>query len=430
MKNYFVICLILTILTACAPANSAQVNATITLSKNITTTLSATPSPSETLVDTIPASSTATSTITLTNKPLSTPRPTNDPGFLISLGWKNSGPSYNGIPLFSPDGKLIALALSPRIRFWDTQTHQLVLELKNPYVNQCDLINIVFSDDGTYFAASITECTESSSSLVPAPPGHLLVWEMSTGTLIHDWEQDYAFMVDSRQGEFSIPVDAMVFLPNSTKLAYGTGNSIAIRDVKELNAEPEYLDLGSEMYATDITVRDDSEYLFVLMHWYLWRDFPANYREEYELQSWHLTPNYLNFTRGLDENDRWLIHKDNLLHFDNANLEFEVKNLTTNAVSQFPFPSRWPNPKFFNSDLSLMIDACFVCDYGSDESLDLWDTDTWQKLYSFIPDSWTYGFFIPDGIVFSPDNTMVAIAHNEQVTLWNINAIVNPNSEP
>ena len=63
---------------------------------------------------------------------------------------------------------------------------------------------------------------------------------------------------------------------------------------------------------------------------------------------------------------------------------------------------------------------------NTEQSIELWNTETWQNLYTFVPDfekDWLYSM---TGLAFSSDNTMLAIAHNDQLSLWNIRPVVQP----
>jgi len=117
------------------------------------------------------------------------------------------------------------------------------------------------------------------------------------------------------------------------------------------------------------------------------------------------------------------LHGEVILHQDWVNGTFEVHNLSTDEIDSFPYRRGW---KYFNADLSLMISARLF-GYDADEQIiELWDTDRWRNIYSFLPNfgrDWIYGMHM---IAFSPDNTILAIEHQEQVSLWNIQPIVQP----
>ena len=349
--------------------------------------------------------------------------PSNELGLIVTLGEEVPSPWYPGVPLFSPDGHTIALA-SSRIRFWDVSTHQLIQELRNPYPEGCYLSNAIFSPDGRYFAASITGCWREENS-----SGHLLVWDVSTGNLIQEWMQEYAKMPPPRSdlNDYVIPVDAMAFLPNSTGMVFASGNTLEVRDIFR-NDKYDVLKLGPKMYATQISMSSDGRLAYIIMSWQKDQDFPVFWTYQHKFQVWNI--NTHSMLREDKYPEGWVNLRLELIGTSLAEINYEkatsqILNLETGEVRNLPFRIGW---RYYNSDASLMIYArLFGFGYdGRDQAIELWNTDNWQNIYTFLPDfgtDWTYGMH---GIAFSPDSAILAIEHQEQVSLWNIRPVVQP----
>lgn len=361
--------------------------------------------------------STADPTRTSVICPTNTPLPSNEPGLIVTLGEKVASPWYPGIPVFSPDGQTIALATS-RIRFWDVNSYQLIREIMNPYPEGCYLSNASFSYDGEFFAVSITNCWEGDTS-----KGHLMVWETATGDLIQEWIQEYAQMpASSTSGEdYSIGVSAMAFLPKSTKIAYANGNTIEIRDVL-LDDEPVAIDLGSDMFASILSISADGKSVYALMNWEKLQD--SKLTIQYKFQIWDMTTMVMNheikYPDGLEM--RYLKLQGSYLIVRDANKRTtQALNLDTNKMRKLPYGG-----DFYNFDASLMLSVnLHGLEYVID-GFELWNMDTWENMYSFLPNfgqGWEYGWH---AIGFSPDNTILAIEHQEQVSLWNFKPFVQP----
>ncbi len=397
---------------------SSTVSPQPTLTETSTKTLipstrnATTGTPTETNSANLPITSTAIPTTTQRN---------TEAGLIVTLGEKVAGPWHSGVPVFSSDGKIIALA-SSRIRFWDVETHELIREFYNPYPNYCYLSKAAFSPDGSLFAVSISNCWERISD-----HGFLLVWNYETGELLQEWILEEAHMVEPHHAPYIIPVDGFAFIPGTSKIAYATGNKVEIRDALNNNEPVIELSLGKDMYASELSVRDDGRFLFVLMNWDKLNTFPSSYSTQFKVQIWQLETETISRVIDYPEIDftdeGMSLHGEFILHQDFVNGTFEVHNLSTDEIIPFPYRHGW---KYFNADLSLMICARLYLYDADEQIIELWDTDRWRNIYSFLPDfgrDWIYGM---DIITFSPDSTILAIGHQEQVSLWNIQPVVQP----
>lgn len=353
--------------------------------------------------------------------PTNTFLPSNEPGLIVTLGEKVSSPWYPGIPVFSPDGQIIALA-SSRIRFWDVNTHELIREIKNPYAEGCYLSEAKFSRDGKYFAVSITGCWRDKN-----PSGHLLVWNMSTGELITEWIQQHAYMPgpNGKDSDYSIPVHAFAFLPDTTRIVFASGNTVETRDLFQ-NEDQDVLKLGPKMYATQISLSSDGRLAYIIMSWGKDHDWPILWTHQHKFQIWNINTHVM-----LHENkypEGWAKLSLKLLGTRLVQVDFEkatsqMANLETEQIQDIPFRRGW---RYYNSDGSLMIYARLFGFDEDEQAIELWKTDNWRNLYTFTPNfgtNWIYGMH---EIAFSPDNTILAIEHQEQVSLWNIRPLIQP----
>lgn len=396
---------------------------------------SSSPSIPPTKTDIVPTTQLPTSTITISPEPTSTKQPTltpsvipsptllskNEPGLIVTLGESVASPWYPGIPVFSPDGQTIVLA-SSRIRFWDVSTHQLIREIKNPYPEGCYLTQAKFSPDGKYFAASVTGCWESEN-----PSGHLLIWDASTGNLIQEWAQEYAKMPGPRgpDSDYVIPVYAFAFIPNTTSVVFANGNTLETRDIVQGEIQ-DVLKLGAKMYATQIALSSDGRLVYIIMSWEKDHDWPSLWTHQHKFQVWNINTHAFLLEKKYPEG--WVNLSLKLLGTRLVEVNFEsatskIINLETNDELDIPFRLGW---RYYNSDGSLMIYARLFGFDDKEKAIELWKTDNWRNIYTFTPKfrkDWTYGLH---EIAFSPDNTILAIEHQEQVSLWNIAPVVQP----
>ena len=343
-----------------------------------------------------------------------------EPGFIVSL--EKQQRTIGSSLTFSPDGLILAQA-DASVKLWDVSTHRLIRELKYPDYEKYYATHALFSPDGSLIVVSITDYLTN----LEKPNSHLLVWDISTGELQQDWTQEYAVMAayDGFQHEsrvYNIPVDAMAFFPASTKLAYASGNRIEIRDVLE-GGESTGWSLGDTMYASEISIRGEGEFLYILMRWYKDLNFPALYRYKFTAQIWHPVTKSLRREIKFEEvypgkEDVWLVG-EHLLHQDTIKPALEALDLSTDEKRDFPYRI---GSKFFNEDASLMLVYRSIRVDEDKEGLELWETDTWRNIYTVSPNFGDEWYFLSN-IVFSPDNSLLAIEYDGQVSLWAIRSV-------
>ena len=382
------------------------------------TPMMTTPSQVSTMLTSFPeptkiANSTKTSVIASTF----TPQLSDEPGLIVTLD--GGGHADLGIPIFSLDGKVVALAGSV-IRIWNVNSHELVRELSNPYAGICFVRNAKFSPDSNLFAISLQSCDGIDS----ISAGRILMWDLHTGKLLQEWKQETAKMSPSSSGggDYTIPVAAMAFLPNSSSMVFASGNTLETRDVYQDEIH-DVINLGPEMYASQISSSPDGKLAYVVMSWTKTNDLPETWKQQHKLEIWDInTHTMLHETKypeswsklSLDLLDKSLVVKD-LEKGTN-----QVLNIESGEVRDIPFRL---GQEYFNTDGSLMANAGIN---NTEQSIELWNTETWQNLYTFVPDfekDWLYSM---TGLAFSSDNTMLAIAHNDQLSLWNIRPVVQP----
>jgi len=367
--------------------------------------------PTATFVPT--STSTPGSTATQGIPPTMTPQLVNQPGLIATIDDSSS-------PVFSPDGRVLAL-IGSRIRLWDIQTQQVIRELKSPDLS-CSMGAASFSPDNHLFAVTKLLCNEDENNA-----GHLLVWDVATGDLLQDWSLNNAKMPapNSYNWDYTIPVYSLAFQPNSKTLVFANGNTLEIRDVFQKD-KVDVLKLGPKMFASQISLSSDGRLAYVIMSWEKDHNFPSLWTYQHKFQIWNINTHAM--LREIKYPEGWVTMRlellgTSLIHVDFENNTSQITNLETDKVKDLPFRKGW---RYYNSDASLMIYARLFGFDDKDMAIELWRTDDWRNIYTFMPDfgpDWAYGM---NGIVFSPDNTMLAIQHGSQVSLWNIRPFVQP----
>ena len=404
------LCLISLFISSCDSYQTTLTSIPIILTETRTLEPSATftPIPTETVFLTQPP------TIT----PTFTPRAKNDPELIALFGEQEN--SLNSSLVFSPDGLIIAQA-NKSVKLWSVGTGELIRELSYPYSEMYYATKALFSPDGSLLVVNITDHITYDGS----PNGHLLVWDVASGNLLQDWIQEFATMIDPDQDPYYIPVNAMAFLPNSTNLAYANGNKVEVKDAR-YGGDATVFSLGNEMYASELSIRDDAEFLYILMKWYKNHDFPSSYRWNFRVQIWHLSTKTLMRDIKYPEVDPYYENKFlvglNLIHEDIRKGTFEAQNLSTDEITDFPYRI---GQKFFNSNVGAMLFVRHIGFESDNMGIEIWNTDNWRNIYSFSPafmDNW---FFLSD-VAFNPDNSLLAIDYDGRVSLWDIRPNVQP----
>ncbi len=404
---------------------SATTNPTSTYTTTPVSTLTTIPTFTFTAESTITLTMPPTDTPTITKTPVIppsvTPLPANQPALISIMG--NRTNKRESRIAFSPDGLILAQANSS-VKLWDVNTYELIRILSIPHKGEST--NILFSPDGNYLAVSIP-----NEDMGAVSTGHLLVWNVATGELVQDWVQEPAIMstyngYNPEPSVYTIPVDAMVFFPSSTRLAYANGNNIEIKDVQGIE-ESRSWSLGDKMYASDLGISSDSKDLYIFMRWFKHITFPSLWKWRFRVEIWDTdTGSFLKEIKfeeiDIDDADKWLVGQY-LVQRDNINYKLDALDLSTDINQSLPYRL---GIKYFNEDASFMlvVHAGYLID-DSDESVEIWNTDNWRNPYSFKPDFMEYLALIDD-VVLSPDKTILAIDYDGKISLWDTSLLAQP----
>jgi WD40 repeat protein len=347
-------------------------------------------------------------------------------GLIATLGETVNRQGYwPALPAFSPDGKMIAL-VSERVRLWDVESQELIYELGKPYSN-CYTENVAFNTDGNLLAASIY-CTDANLA------GHVLIWDTKSGVLLHNWEQAFSKNTSNLEGILNNhPATGMAFLPKSSILTFANGNTIEIRDIKKAS-QSVVLQLGEEMVATGIAISRDGKRLFAFMD-FSYTKTPNEIGQKYALQIWDLESKSLVDKIDFPESSNtgvFIGHFDtemklvgtNLINIDYINKKFTVTDLETNSTRSLYYLGDVKT--FISQDTNYVVYLPELDGFDcKNQSVELWNTLLNQSLSAFKTSNhdfgtkWCYG---PNTIIFSPDNTILAIAHEERVSLLDISS--------
>lgn len=348
------------------------------------------------------------------------PEPDKIPGLIVTLA--GGGNADMGIPRFSPNGKIVALA-GAVIRLWDVNSHELIRELKNPYGGKCFATSAQFSPDSKLFAMTLGGCgiIANSDDFI----GHLLVWDINTGNLLREWEQIYAKMPPSNVnfGDYTIPVKAMVFLPDSSGIVFANRNSLEIGYIFN-DKKQDVLELGQEMYASQFSISPDGKLVYVLMDWMKTNDSFESWSKQYKLQVWDVTSHTMIRENKYPESWSTLdlsLHGTLLVEKDYKKKSSQVIDLKTDEVKSMPYCSGLL--EFYNVDASLMTCEKIIDD---NQVVEIWNTNSQEMVYTFTPDFEKDLIHSITGMAFNPGNTVLAIAHNDQISLWRIQTEVQP----
>lgn len=331
--------------------------------------------------------------------------------------------------VFSPDG-LILVQADLSVKLWDVSSLKLIREMEYPDYGNTKAknyaTNVLFSPDGSLIAVSIT----NDSTHLGEPNGHLLVWDIITGELKQDWDQTYATMYTYNRYSpdptiYNIPVDAMAFYPSSTKLVYANGNRIEIKDASS-GEEITSWSLGKKMYASEMSIREDGEFLYILMKWYKNLTFPVLYRMKFVAQIWHPNSKSLRQETKFEEvypsnAYMWLVGQ-NLIYEDITIPSFDAFDFSLENKKELPYRI---GEKYFNIDGSLMLVFRNIS-YNEDKvSIEIWNTQTWRNIHTFYPNIEDYWFYARD-FAFNSDNSLLAMYYDGQLSLWNIRPSIQP----
>ena len=87
-----------------------------------------------------------------------------------------------------------------------------------------------------------------------------MIWDIEAGRLMRDWPQELAHLTYKDHYPYVIQTTAFEFLPDTPRIAFGSGNAVEIRD-PILDSDPVRFQLGDHMYPTELSVREDGQFL-------------------------------------------------------------------------------------------------------------------------------------------------------------------------
>lgn len=377
--------------------------------------------PTDTPPSTITISPTETPEPTKTLAPTVTP--THDPKIYHAGLLKTLGPEadiwYNGALAFNSDGSIVAMT-GETIRVWNVSTYQLVYEFNQTHM-ECIQNNISFSPDGQLLAVSSYNCSPENA------PAYLNIYDLNQNKLIDEWALEYAEMYEPGHEDYRISTGAFAFLPDNTRIAVASGNTIEIRDIYE-STEPVILDLGNKLFASEISLAGDGTFLFVLMNWEKYLTFPSQYKTEFGIQIWNLQKNSIarefDFPEINYKSEEMSLNGEYLSHIIFAKSKHEITNLITDEAQEITYRK---GLNYLSPDNHFLLVVRYLDFSQSQQNIELWKTENYShSLYSFKPKFSPEWFYGPVDFAFSPNNKILAISHEQQLTLWNIEPIVYP----
>jgi len=434
MKQIIFLLIILhLLLTSCAPANKTEniptaevvdlANPTAIATES-TSTLSPSPTAQQT---TIPTSTATLDIVTLRTQGV------NDPTIITTLGTKIPSPWYSQKVLFSPNGKFLASSYGNKISLWETGSFEKLAEF-NFLTQDYGVDRFAFSSDNKLLAATVSYWDD--------PKSHLLVWDTTSMQLKFSMDLDSAILAKDSEFPYPhhLPAIAIAFIPNSTHLVAANGNSIQIINIGE-TTEPVSINLGQDMYASDISFPNDGRFIYVFMEW--WEDYGftkyPRYQTKFALQIWDTNAHFLwralNFPEVESADEYRGLHGAYLVTRTPAKGTLEMMSLENEEIIQLPYrqgQARLDGWEYITADNKFVLFSRYYGTFDKEkQGIEIWTTDSWRMLYKLQPNYETYSDGIilgsdPGEIAVSNDNSLLAIAYAGQVIVYDIRVITLP----
>ena len=351
----------------------------------------------------------------------------NEPWITATLDTKFSPPWYSQRVIFSPNNKFLVSSYGNKISLWDVGTYKKLNEfvvLNEHY----GVERFAFSSNDRFLALTAYYWDDSNS--------HLFVWDTTLMAQIFSMELEPAILVNNAKYSDHYPATTLAFVPNSTRLVTANGNSVQIIDL-EKNNETMIINLGNEMYASDISFPNDGRFIYVFMKWLKDNRFSSypRYQTKYSLQIWDTNSHFLWRTiEYLGSGWAWPIskelHDSYLVTKDASKGTFEMMNLENNKVNQLPYRDGWD---YITADNNYILFFRYHLVQDKDEKgIEFWTTDSWRMLYKLKPEVYDYPDKSdpmgsdPGEIAINNDNTLLAIAYAGQVFIYDIRILTAP----
>ena len=256
---------------------------------------------------------------------------------------------------------------------------------------------------------------------------------------MHDWEQRLSKdTLQSKDHSNSYQATGIAFFSGGSKIAFANGNTIEIRNIRQAEDDTVVLDLSDDMIASDIYISGDNNQLFAFMDYWYWdyNYYPALLHEKNALQAWNLNSGSIQSETVFPEPmnvDHAFWHPDEvrrssgkfLTYINYVTGVFNVTDLETSKIKDLPFLGDFES--FPSPDANFVVYFPYLSDQDgsncNDGDVEIWDANTKQVIYKFkVPseDFDSFWCYPPHSFLISPDNNLLAISHNEQVSLWDI----------
>jgi WD40 repeat protein len=330
-----------------------------------------------------------------------------DPWIVTILGTEIPPPWHSQSAVFSPDGKLLVSSYSNKITLWEVGSFRKLNELT--FLNEnYDVDRFAFSSDSRFLAATTSYYDDAKT--------HLFVWNTSNMQQIFKMDLEAAILDQYSEYPLEYSVNAIAFVPNSSRLVAANGNTIQIIDM-ETSMESVTMQLGQDIYAENISFPGDGRFIYVFMEWL--KDhgitaYPPRYETKYVLQIWDTNTQFL--WRTLEFLDPgWTfsrkLHNSYLVTSDSAKATLAMMSLENEEVRQLPYRGRW---------YTITNDNKYILFSRSDEEgIEFWTTDSWRMIYRFKPKCQ----LISD---ISSDNELMASACAGQVIIYDLRIVTSP----
>lgn len=348
-----------------------------------------------------------------------------NPQVVAVLGSKMSPPIYSEKALFSPEGKMLATSFNNHITLWQVGSYKKLNDFQ--LLENYTVDRFAFNFDDKLLAVVATNWDNLST--------HLFVWETTKGQQIMTLDLESALLIKGNQQPYHQRVSGISFVPNSNLLAFGNGNTVQLIDILD-HEQKAILELGQNMYASDISFPSDGRFIYVFMNWWQDHDFPYRYRTKYAVQIWdsnsHVLRRILDFPEieccGLK---KITIHHSYLVTKDFQEGTLELMSLENDKVTQLPFRTGWDYLSRDNQ-FDIIMHYENVND-EQDKGIEFWTTDSWRNIYKLKPDFYISTDFPetafgsdPGEITMSDDNALLAVVDSGQVFVYDVRVITSP----
>lgn len=422
-QRSFLIILMIVLCSSCAPKTANPVTPTILTSPSDTAIVMVQPTTTLVSSETPEPTATATPDITVLRT-----QKVSDPWIVTTLGTKIPPPWYRQRVMFSPDNRFLASSYNNKISLWAVPSFQKLSEA-DFLTEQYSVDRIAFSSDGEFLAASAEYYDDEQT--------HLFVWNTASMDLQFSTPLEQATLNhDPDTSPYQFPVTAVGFIPNSHRLVTGNGNSLQIIDMED-TGNSITMDLGHDMYASDIAFPADGRFIYVFMEW--WKDngitaFPPRLQTKYVAQIWdtnnHFLWRTLNFPQLGWSDETKSLEGPYLATSNSIKGTFEIMSLENEEVTKLPYRQGW---SYMTADRRFVLfSRYFGISPESDRGMELWTTDSWRMLYKFQPDFYDFPDkeyplgSDPGELVISDDNRYMAIAYAGQIFVYDMRILTAP----